>query len=161
MAFLTIAAKLTSSKEQRKSLIITGIGIMFLFASKDVSSLIISSYPPLGAISIAFMGIASYMVYAGIYNTAVLISRDRELRKDLHEKIEKNMMLLRSIALSQDHLEIEKNVKHLMNLSTQWQEENQQDMTEKETKEIVKEVLSELKNKQKRSFDKSETSSSH
>jgi len=161
MAFLTIAAKVTSANEQRKALIITGIGIMFLFASKDVSSLIISSYPPLGAVSIAFMGIASYMVYAGIYNTAVLMSRDRELRKDLHEKVENNMMLLKSIALSQDHLEIEKNVKHLMNLSTQWQEENQQDMTQKEMKQIVTEVLSELKNKQKRSFDESETSSSH
>jgi hypothetical protein len=64
MAFLTIAAKLTSEKEQRKSLIVTGIGIMFLFASKDISTLIISSYPPLGAVSIALMGIASYMVYA-------------------------------------------------------------------------------------------------
>ena len=47
IAFLIIAAKLTSEWEQRKSLIITGIGIMFLFASKDISTLIISSYPPL------------------------------------------------------------------------------------------------------------------
>jgi len=160
MAFLAIAAKLTSASEQRKSLIITGIGIMFLFASKDVSSLIISSYPPLGAVSIAFMGLASYMFYAGIYNTAVLTSRDKELRKDLHAKIGNNMMLLKSIALSQDHLEIEKNVKHLMTLSTQWQKENQQDMTQKEMKEVVNEVILELK-KQKRSFDKSEASSRH
>lgn len=38
----------------------------------------ISSYPPLGAVSIAFMGIASYMVYAGIYNTAAHAARGQE-----------------------------------------------------------------------------------
>jgi hypothetical protein len=118
MAFLVIAAKLTSEREQRKSLIITGIGIMFLFASKDISSLIISSYPPLGAVSIAFMGIASYMVYAGIYNTAAHAARDKKLRRDLRVNIENNIKLLRSIASSQDQLEMEKNVKEIMTLST-------------------------------------------
>ena len=50
IAFLTIASRLTGGGQQRKALIWTGIGIMFLFASKDISTLIISSYPPLGAV---------------------------------------------------------------------------------------------------------------
>jgi hypothetical protein len=150
IAFLTIAAKLTSEREQRKSLIITGIGIMFLFASKDISILIISSYPPLGAVSIAFMGIASYMVYVGIYNTAAFAARDKKLRKDLRENVQNNMKLLRSIASSQDRLQIEKNVKELMSLSRHLQEENEQhEMTENEIHEIVNDVISELKKKQK------------
>jgi hypothetical protein len=150
MAFLVIAAKLTSESEQRKSLILTGIGIMFLFASKDISSLIISSYPPVGAVSIAFMGIASYMVYAGIYNTAVIAARDKKLRRDLQENVENNMKLMRSIASSQDRLEIEKNVKELMTLSTQWQEENDEDnMSEQDISEVVNEVISEIKASQK------------
>jgi len=152
MAFLTIAAKLTSGTKQRNSLILTGIGTMFLFASKDISSLIISSYPPLGAISIAFMGIASYMVYVGIYNTAAVTARDKKFRRELREKVENNMKLLRSIASSQDRLEIEKNVKHLMTLSTQLQKENeQQDLTQNEIREIVNDIILELKKKQKRS----------
>jgi hypothetical protein len=152
MAFLTIAAKLTTEREQRKSLIITGIGIMFLFASKDISSLIISSYPPLGAVSIAYMGIASYMVYIGIYNSAVLGARDNKLRRDLREKVENNMNLLRSIAKSQDHLETEKNVQVLMNLSAHLQNEYEQhELTQNEMREIVNDVISELKKKHKRS----------
>ena len=55
MAFLAIAAKVTSGKNKENHYI-TGIGIMFLFGSKDIGTLIISSYPPLGAVSIAFMG---------------------------------------------------------------------------------------------------------
>jgi hypothetical protein len=152
MAFLVIAAKLTSEREQRKSLIITGIGIMFLFASKDISTLIISSYPPLGAVSIAFMGIASYMVYAGIYNTAAHAARDKKLRRDLRVNIENNMKLLRSIAASQDRLEMEKNVKELMDLSTHLQkEEEQPNLTQNEIRDIVNDVILELKKTQKKS----------
>ena len=147
-----MAAKLTSEREQRKSLIITGIGIMFLFASKDISTLIISSYPPLGAVSIAFMGIASYMVYAGIYNTAAHAARDKKLRRDLRVNIESNMKLLRSIAASQDRSEMEKNVKELMTLSTHLQkEEEQPDLTQNEIRDIVNDVILELKKTQKKS----------
>jgi hypothetical protein len=152
MAFLVIAAKLRGEREQRKSLIITGIGIMFLFASKDISTLIISSYPPLGAISIAFMGIASYMVYAGIYNTAAHAARDKKLRRDLRVNIENNMKLLRSIAASQDRSEMEKNVKEIMNLTTHLQKEEQQpDLTQNEIRDIVNDVILELKKTQKKS----------
>jgi hypothetical protein len=152
MAFLTIAAKLTSEKEQRKSLIITGIGMMFLFASKDISTLIISSYPPLGVVSIAFMGIASYMVYAGIYNTAAHAARDKKLRRDLRVNIENNMNLLRSIAASQDRSEMEKNVKELMTLSKHLQkDEEQPDLTQNEIRDIVNDVILELKKTQKKS----------
>jgi hypothetical protein len=152
MAFLVIAAKLRGEREQRKSLIITGIGIMFLFASKDISTLIISSYPPLGAVSIAFMGIASYMVYAGIYNTAAHAARDKKLRRDLRVNIENNVKLLRSIASSQDRIEMEKNVKELMSVTTRLQKEEQQpDLTQNEIRDIVNDVILELKKTQKKS----------
>ena len=152
IAFLIIAAKLTSEWEQRKSLIITGIGIMFLFASKDISTLIISSYPPLGIVSIAFMGIASYMVYVGIYNTAAHAARDKKLRRDLRVNIENNFKLLRSIASSQDRLEMEKNVKKLVTLSTNLQKtEEQPDLTQNEIRDIVTDVILELKKTHKKS----------
>ena len=150
IAFFTIASKLTGRGQQRKALILTGIGIMFLFASKDISTLIISSYPPLGAVSIAFVGLASYMVYLGIYSAASLTARDKNLRRDLRQKVENNVMLLKSIATSQDELDIEKNVKHVMNLSTQWQEENRQlDMTPDEIREIAKDVILMVKTSKK------------
>jgi hypothetical protein len=146
IAFLTIATKLTARGQQRKALLLTGIGIMFLFASRDISTLIISSYPPLGAVSIAFSGLASYMVYLGIYSAASLTARDKNLRRNLRQKVENNVMLLRSIATSQDELNIEKNVKHLMTLTTQWQEENKQlDMTQDEIREIARDVILEVK----------------
>ena len=151
IAFLTIATKVTG-RIQRKALILTGVGIMFLFSSKDISTLIISSYPPLGAVSIAFMGLASYMVYIGIYSAASLTARDKKLRRDLRDKVENNMMLLKSIASSQDNLDIENKIKPLMKLSVQWQEENEQhDMTQEEIREIAKDVILEIEKIHKRS----------
>jgi hypothetical protein len=150
IAFFTIASKLTGRGQQRKALILTGIGIMFLFASKDIGTLIISSYPPLGAVSIAFVGLASYMVFLGIYSAASLTARDKNLRRHLRQKVENNVMLLKSIATSQDELDIEKNVKHVMNLSTQWQEENRQlDMTAEEIREIARDVILMVKTSKK------------
>jgi hypothetical protein len=52
------------------------------------------------------------------------------------------VILLKSIVTSQDELDIERDVKHVMNLSTQWQEENRQlDMTPEEIREIDRDVV--------------------
>jgi polysaccharide pyruvyl transferase WcaK-like protein len=60
-------------------------------------------------------------------------------------------MLLKSIASSQDHLDIESKIKQVMKLSTQLQKENeQQDMTQEEIREIAKDVISEIEKNQKR-----------
>ena len=86
------------------------------------------------------------MVYSGIYGAASLTARDKNLRRDLRQKVESNIMLLKSIATSQDELDIEKNVRQVMNLSSQWQEENQQrEMTQDEIREIAKDVIIEVK----------------
>ena len=151
VAFLMIAMKLQKYGQLRKTLVLTGIGMMFLFGSKDISTQVIFSYPPSGVVSIAFMGLASYLVYIGIQGIAKLTARDTKLRKDLRDKIEGNMALLKSIASSQNHIDTEKKVKQLIDLSTQWQEANQQhDMTQEEIKEIVNDVISEIKITQKK-----------
>jgi polysaccharide pyruvyl transferase WcaK-like protein len=69
----------------------------------------------------------------------------------LRDKVENNIMLLKSIASSQDHLDIESKIKQVMKLSTQLQKENeQQDMTQEEIREIAKDVISEIEKNQKR-----------
>jgi hypothetical protein len=146
IAFFAIAIKLPRGGQQRNAMIITGIGIMLLFSSKDISRLVIVSYPPLGTISIAFTGLACYLVYIGIYNAASLTARDKSLRRDLRQKVENNIMLLKSIATSQDEIDIEKDVKAVMFLSSQWQESNKQyEMTTEEIREIARDVIIEVK----------------
>ena len=87
-----------------------------------------------------------------VYNTAAHAARDKKLRRDLRVNIENNVKLLRNIASSQDRLEMEKNVKELMTLSTHLQkEEEQPDLTQNEISDIVNDVILELKKTQKKS----------
>jgi hypothetical protein len=79
---------------------------------------------------------------------------------EIRVNVENNVKLLRSIASSQDRIEMEKNVKELMNLTTHLQKEDKQpyltpdltpDLTQNEIRDIVNDVILELKKTQKKS----------
>jgi hypothetical protein len=146
IVFLVIAKKIPKRHEIVNSLIISLFGMMFLFASKDISTLIIQSYPPLGIVSISFMGLASYLLLVGIYNSATIAARDVNLRKYLANKLENDTTLLMNIAFSEKETEVEKNVKSLFTYSEQWQQDNRQlEMTQQQIKEVINDVISEVK----------------
>ncbi|HEX2407714.1 MAG TPA: hypothetical protein VHJ38_10985 [Nitrososphaeraceae archaeon] len=63
--------------------------MMFLFGSKDISTIILPSYPPVGIVAISFMSLASYLLLVGIYSSATIVARDIMLRKYLSKKVEK------------------------------------------------------------------------
>ena len=146
IAFLAIAKKIPKGHQIVNSLIISLIGMMFLFGSKNVSALIISSYPPVGIVAISFMGLASYLLLVGIYSIATIAARDITLRKYLSKKVENDTTLLTNIAYSESESEIQKNVKSLIDYSSQWQQNNtQHELNQQEIKEIVDDVISAVK----------------
>ncbi len=147
IAFLVVAKKIPKGHRIVNSLIISLIGMMFLFGSKNVSALIIPAYPPVGIVAISFMGLASYLLLVGIYSSATIAARDITLRKYLNKKVENDTTLLNNIAYAENENEIQKNVKSLMNYSSQWQQNNniQLEMNQQEIKEIVDGVISEVK----------------
>jgi hypothetical protein len=147
IAFLVVVKKIPKGHRIVNSLIISLIGMMFLFGSKNVSALIIPAYPPVGIVAISFMGLASYLLLVGIYSSATIAARDITLRKYLNKKVENDTTLLNNIAYAENENEIQKNVKSLMNYSAQWQQNNniQLEMNQQEIKEIVDGVISEVK----------------
>src|SRR5215211_6148893 len=146
IAFLVVAKKIPKGHRIVNSLIISLIGMMFLFGSKNVSALIIPAYPPVGIVAISFMGLASYLLLVGIYSIATIAARDITLRKYLSKKVENDTTLLTNIAYSESESEIQKNVKSLMDYSSQWQQNNiQHELNQQEIKEIVHDVISAVK----------------
>ena len=146
IVFLVIAKKIPKGHQIINSLIISSIGMMFLFGSKNVSALIILSYPPVGIVAISFMGLASYLLLVGIYSIATIAARDITLRKYLSKKVENDTSLLTNIAYSESESEIQKNVKSLIDYSSQWQQNNtQHELNQQEIKEIVDDVISAVK----------------
>src|SRR5918993_621074 len=146
IVFLVIAKKIPKGHQIINSLIISSIGMMFLFGSKNVSALIIPSYPPVGLVAISLMGLASYLLLVGIYSIATIAARDITLRKYLSKKVENDTSLLTNIAYSESESEIQKNVKSLIDYSSQWQQNNtQHELNQQEIKEIVDDVISAVK----------------
>jgi hypothetical protein len=149
IVFLVIAKKIPNRHQIVNSLIISLIGMMLLFSSKDISTIILPSYPPLGIVAISFIGLASYLLFIGIYSSATIAARDITLRKYLFKKVENDTALLNNIAYAENEIEIQKNVKSLIIYSSQWQQEqnNQLEMNQQELKGIINDVISEVKEK--------------
>jgi hypothetical protein len=149
IVFLVIAKKIPHRHQIVNSLIISLIGMMLLFSSKDISTIILPSYPPLGIVGISFIGLASYLLLLGIYSSATIAARDITLRKYLFKKVENDTELLNNIAYAENEIEIQKNVKSLITYSSQWQEEqnNQFEINQQELKGIINDVISEVKEK--------------
>ena len=88
------------------------------------------------------MGLASYLLLVGIYSIATIAARDITLRKYLNKKVENDTKLLNNIAYAENENVIQKNVKSLMDYSSQWQQNNtQHELNQPEIKEIVDDII--------------------
>jgi hypothetical protein len=64
-------------------MLISAYGMMLLFTSNQPIGLLLVPYPPFGLATISFMGLASYLIFVGIYSAAVSVSEDTKLRQSI------------------------------------------------------------------------------
>src|SRR5207344_2797171 len=77
-AFLSIARTLRHGTAIRDYLILAAYGmlIFYIAGSATVSQ---AAYPPFGLVSTAFTGLSTYLIYVGLYSSAVTLSQDLTL----------------------------------------------------------------------------------
>lgn len=80
-------------KITKEYLFITGFGIMLLFASNQPLGLPVTPVPPFSLITSAFFGLSSYLLFVGLYSSAVSVSHDSELRKQAKTYAHKLILL--------------------------------------------------------------------
>ena len=85
------------------------------------------------------------MLLVGIFTSAVNVSQDGELRRDFHRSAMANLNLLRTMGIAQMEKELIKNFKLAEKHDTSL--ETTQNYSEENVKQIVHEVLEELKQK--------------
>lgn len=98
LAFLA-ASSLVAKKVTQKYLLISAIGIAILYASIEIESLLYTTYPPFGLVTISFMPMGAYMVFTGILVSATLAARDKELRKEFYSTAVSQLTLLKTIGV--------------------------------------------------------------
>ena len=108
LAFILVARKL-QNQEVKGYLIITGIGFLLLLVSYEAQALITAPFPPLGLLSGSYFGLAAYLIFIGLYSSAVSISQDSRLRASIHRSIELEIRFIGNIGEAEmDHRILEK-----------------------------------------------------
>jgi hypothetical protein len=136
------ASSLVYDKLLRKSLLISSIGMAILFSSIELAPLQYRVYPPYGYVTEAYIPIGAFLLFVGIFNSAIRISRDAELRKEFYKSASGQLSLLKSIGVSQMEKELEEKVKAMQKVwETPYESE---ELEEENAKKILNDVLNEL-----------------
>jgi hypothetical protein len=129
-------------------LMIAGYGVLLFFTSNQATVLINLPYPPFGMATISFVGLSSYLLFIGIYASAVSVAEDSNLRKSIRKLAERESKLLDSIGTAQMEQEIQKRVITLSKETERTMIEQTgvgSSLSEEDAKEYLHEVLAELK----------------
>jgi hypothetical protein len=150
IAFWIVARRLKDTKV-KGYLIISAYGMTILFASNQPSALLLVPYPPFGLVTICFMGLASYLLYLGIYSSALSVSEDSRLRQSIRkEALKESQRFLDAIGSAEMEQEIQRKVLRFSKKAKDLMEHEtgiSTSVDEEDIKRYLEEVLVELKSK--------------
>ena len=146
IAFWSVARSI-STKAVKQYMMISAYGIMLLFSSNQAVGLTLIPYPPFGLITVSFFGLAAFLVFVGIYSTAISVAQDINLRKSIRGFTVQQTNLLDSIGTAQMEREIEKKVIGLTRINQDRMAEEtgvQSSLSEDDIKEYLERVIQEV-----------------
>jgi hypothetical protein len=146
IVFLTAATKIKQPHLQN-SLRIAAIGIAVVFSSLEINSLLYAAYPPYGVLTIMLLPLGSYCLFIGLFATARLASQDKKLRREFYQSAEKQLAFLQTLGKVQMQNELEKSLKSILNRSSVLDESRDDYRREENVRELVQEVIDELRSK--------------
>jgi hypothetical protein len=118
-------------------------------AKKIFLGIIVVPYPPFGILTITIAGMSSYLVFMGIYGSAITMTENSKLRGEIRKAVTE-LGFLDSIGSAQLENKIEREVASISkNFRDKLLKETglNLDMDEVEVKNYVHEVLNEIKKK--------------
>jgi hypothetical protein len=128
---------------------ISAIGIILLSISNQYAGLYLLPYPPFGLPTITFVGISSYMLFVGLYYSAISISLNAELRKFIEKSVEQEFNFVSKIGSSQMEHDIQTRVKTIMKRSAKTLEEDSGVQVSMESEQIDEYIMLVIKEKEK------------
>ena len=139
------ASSLVYDELLRKSLLVSFIGMTIIFASVELAPLQFRTYPPFGLVTEAYIPIGAYLLFVGIFTSAVQISRNAELRKVFYKDVSAQLDLFKSIGVSQMEKELEERVNLMQKASEPSQMPFEpEELDSENAKRILREVIEEL-----------------
>jgi hypothetical protein len=109
VVFWRISKRLRYERKIRTCMVISGWGILLLFATNQAASQTVVPYPPFGLATSTALILATYLMLLGIYNSARLVSINADLRKSIY-KHAFDSKLLNLIGTAEMDREVQKTV---------------------------------------------------
>jgi hypothetical protein len=85
VAFWKISRTISYEKNIKTYMIIAGCGIFLIFSANQGEAQITGPYPPFGVATLTVLNTAAFLMLIGIYNSAVLVSTNNDLRRSIHK----------------------------------------------------------------------------
>jgi hypothetical protein len=148
IAFWIITRRLPRTTIIRRYMIMSAFGFVLLFVSNQGVVLVSSPYPPFGLPTISFFGLASYLLIAGIYSSAISVAEDSKLRQSIRSFAIEESRLLDSIGTAHMEQEIQRKVLEVVRTQQEALSEQgavQPSLTDDDVKEYLAQVMKEIK----------------
>jgi hypothetical protein len=149
VAFLSVARTLKIGTTVRNYMIIAAYGFLLFYiaGSAFVSQ---AAYPPYGLISVSFTGLSCYLIYNGLYFSAISVSQDMTLRQSIRKSVMEQSKLLDNIGTAEMERKVQEQVLTVAKKTSAAMEEKtgvEAPMNEVEMKDYVELVIKELRSK--------------
>ncbi|HET7242216.1 MAG TPA: hypothetical protein VFI64_02640, partial [Nitrososphaeraceae archaeon] len=149
VAFLSVARTLKIGTPARNYMIIAAYGFLLFYiaGSAFVSQ---AAYPPYGLISVSFTGLSCYLIYNGLYFSAISVSQDMTLRQSIRKSVMEQSKLLDSMGSAEMERELQKQVLTVAKKTSAAMADKsgvEASLKEDEMKSYMEFVMNELKSK--------------
>jgi membrane protein implicated in regulation of membrane protease activity len=109
-----------------------------------------AAYPPYGLAAVSFTGLSCYLIYNGLYFSAISVSQDTALRKTIRRSVTEQSKLLDSIGSAQRERELQGRILTVAKKTSDIMAEEtgvEASMKEDDMKDYMELVIKELQSK--------------
>jgi hypothetical protein len=114
IGFWFVARSLPKNSIVRRYFIMASFGIILLFTSNQAVILVTFTYPAFGVVTVSTIGLSSYLLFLGIYASAISVAQDAKLRHSIRKLALKESKLLDNIGSAHKEQELETTVMRII-----------------------------------------------
>jgi hypothetical protein len=148
IGFWSVSRAVNQHSHVRDYMFITAYGFILYFTAGG-ATVLQAGYPPFGLANVSFVGLASFLILTGLYQSAISVAQDIKLRQSIKTStVQQSSKLLDSIGTAQMTKEIEEKVMKMTqdNAARLMQESGvESSLTDNEMKSYLEQVLYEIK----------------
>lgn len=140
-------ARKIEQRSLKSFLNISAYGLVLIFVTNQAILLLNTLFPPLGLVTVCFVGLSSFLLLVGTYSAAISVSNDVRIRKAIRNSVERESELIGEIGDAELDIELRAKVSSMMDkLSTKLKEETQIEPshTEEDIKNYTNQVIHEI-----------------